>query len=750
MRISRFGKRFLRFGLFAILATAGLWLHSAPAETAQKIITPAERPPMFVLQVGIGKYLHSPTWATLRGAVNDVVEMRKVLESDRYNVPPANIVMLTDEQGTKAKIFEAFQTHLVAEAREHFEKTNRRDAVVMFEFSGHGSQVPDVDGDEDDHLDETLVTYDSEDAPGKNFDITDDEIFALTSELRRYTDNIVYIFDSCHSGSGTRDAEDVRRLPQRKTVPVPVMGVGAATRSGTDKPKDDPDTGVLPPGDDYIVITAARSGELASQRNCFEECGQTKTPIVFGNLTFYLVDELKQARSDTSYRELMENVTRRVVAERPTQTPQLEGDKSRFVFGALGSTEDNFTKIVEPEAKTSNGSRTIKIRTGAMQGVTPGTIISFYDKNVSRFDGVEKIAGGSVTSVTPLESTVRLISPKREVTVADKAVVISPDLGSARLRVNLDIDAAKLSADQKNVVAAVRSGLVGPVNDRESRGVSVADRPTALAGRWDVAVLKDKFSKVAPKSPGGLAGCESKTADADILYLAGKDYVPLYGFCIDATFADEASQTAGANRLEEALIHISRLRSITALSNRLSALKGKITVRPIRLSGEFECKNSRFTATEMTAAVLDSKSGKYLFKPGDVFRFEVTNNSASDVYVTLLDMPPDGSVKVVSPRDRDDEKSGIVIPSNGGKRLLMSDLCRVNDDGKFLETGAFQVSPFLGLESFKLIASSQPTTRDDFAYLAMPKLNRAGQATLSGKSDWTTVETFFQINDTGN
>jgi hypothetical protein len=49
MRISRFGKRFLRLGLFAILATGGLWVLSSPAETAQKIITPVERPPMFVL-----------------------------------------------------------------------------------------------------------------------------------------------------------------------------------------------------------------------------------------------------------------------------------------------------------------------------------------------------------------------------------------------------------------------------------------------------------------------------------------------------------------------------------------------------------------------------------------------------------------------------------------------------------------------------------------------------------------------------
>jgi hypothetical protein len=211
-----------------------------------------------------------------------------------------------------------------------------------------------------------------------------------------------------------------------------------------------------------------------------------------------------------------------------------------------------------------------------MQGVTPGTIISFYDKSVSRFDGVEKIAGGYVTSVTPIESTVRLISPKRELTVADKAVVISADLGSLRLRVNLDLDSAKLSASQRNVIAAVRSGLTErPVSEIEARGVDVSSQPMAATGRWDVAVLKDKFSNVASKSPGGLVGCESKTADDDVLYLAGKDYVPLYRFCIDAAFADEASQSTAAKRIENALVHISRLRSITALSNKLSALKGR-------------------------------------------------------------------------------------------------------------------------------------------------------------------------------
>src|SRR5438552_12393472 len=123
MRISPFNKRFLRFGLFAIIAAVSYCLFPNPAETSERMVPAAERPPMFVLQVGIGKYLHAPTWATLRGSVNDVGEMRKVLESDRYNVPPANIVTLTDEQGTKVKIFESFQNHLIAKAREHVEKT---------------------------------------------------------------------------------------------------------------------------------------------------------------------------------------------------------------------------------------------------------------------------------------------------------------------------------------------------------------------------------------------------------------------------------------------------------------------------------------------------------------------------------------------------------------------------------------------------------------------------------------------------
>jgi hypothetical protein len=758
MRFSLFQKRFYRISLFALAVIAGHWLCGERVATGEHQTHDPVRPPMFVLQVGIGKYMNAPP---LSGSVNDVVEMRKVLEGERYGIPAANILTLTDAQGTKQQIFEAFQKHLIAKAREHFEKTGNKDAVVLFQFSGHGSQVPDVDGDEkDDGKDETLVTYDSRDKTGENRDITDDEIYALTSELRRWTDNIVYIFDSCHSGSGTRDSQEVRRVPERQTVPVAVAGIGSTTRSGGAKPADD-GSSVLPPGDDYIVITAARSGELASQKNCFEECGDARRPVVFGNLTFYLIDELRNARKDTSYRELMENVTRRVTAEKPTQTPQIEGDKSRSVFGSLGSAEDNFIRIAEAGAKKPNGTQSLKIRAGAMQGITIGTIVAIYDKSLPRFDGAEKIASGIVRTVAPLESGIDLMSPKREVTTADKAVVIAPDLGTTRFKVDLDIDAAKLTPVEKKIVAGVRD-LVTPKRPNDKTEIELVTSREGEPARWDAAILKDKFSSVVSKIAGAkldtfrcampAAGDEGALGevgkpDRDVFYIAGRDFVPLYGFCMETSSGDEVAAPA---RLQKALIHLAGLKSINSIANKRSALKGKIVVKPIKLSGEIGCVNSVFKAASLQSQASDISTGYYSFDPGDYFWFEVTNNSNRPLYVALLNTDPNGAVTVFSPRGmRAEEAEGVLIPA-GGKRIVVGDDCRA-DAGTIVEAAVLLASKTPGIDRFKFVFSTDKLKYEDFAYLERPALTRReGAASLASTSDWTTVDTVFQIKDTGN
>ena len=758
MRMLPHKRRFLRIGMLAVVAAVSFWICSARVETKERTFLPEDRPPMYVLQVGIGKYLHAPVWAELRGAVTDVVEMRKVLEGDRYGIPASNIVTLTDAQGTKQQIFEKFRSHLVANAQKHFAtvKDRKKGAVVLFQFSGHGSQVPDKNNDErDDGKDETLVTHDSQDAPGKNFDITDDEIYALTRELAEWTDNIVYILDSCHSGTGTRDSEDVRRLPERKTVPEPVAGVGLTTRSGDTK-KIDGDSGVLPSSDEYIVITAARANELASQKNCFEECGDSRRPVVFGNLTFYLIDELKNARSDTSYRELMENVRRRVVSEKPTQTPQLEGDASRFVFGSLGGREDNFVRVVEAEAKLPNGTRTIKIGVGAMQGVTVRTLVSFYDTTVTRFDGAEKISTGIVSSVAPGESTVDLISPTREITPADKALVVAPDLGSLKLKVDLDVDATKLTVAEKRVVALAR-------NDWGADPMVRFVPPSVGVKKWDVALLKDKFSTVASKiqesaseikcsqpvysdkdavGPGG-------KPDREVFYFAGRDFVPLYRFCMETEFADEA---ASAEVLRKVITQLAAIRSINSIANKRSAMAGKVTVKTIKLEGDLRCTNSRLSATTHKTSVPDAKTGWHAIGPRGAFWFEVTNNSKNNIYVALLNVDPSGSVSVLSPNgNRIQDKDGLMIPP-GGKRIVNGDDCR--GEGSEIESAwVFLASRRAGFEQFKFVFSTEPLLHSHFAGLELPPLpgtQRSGLGSLASSKDWTTFETIFKVTDTSN
>jgi len=68
--------------------------------------------------------------------------------------------------------------------------------LFFMSYSGHGGQVPDTNGDESDHQDETWCLYDGQ--------LIDDELYF---ELSRFAAGvrILVLSDSCHSGTVTRD-----------------------------------------------------------------------------------------------------------------------------------------------------------------------------------------------------------------------------------------------------------------------------------------------------------------------------------------------------------------------------------------------------------------------------------------------------------------------------------------------------------------------------------------------------------------
>lgn len=141
-----------------------------------------------ILSVAVNKYNVAP----LRGCINDsnsMVEFFKGFEAKQ----------LLDEQATKANI--------VKELKVHIESLSDGDHFV-FHYSGHGSQIPCVDGTEDDGLTEILCPFDLINVDGtwtSNY-ITDDELASILS-LANPGVVVQVILDCCHSGTGARSLQ---------------------------------------------------------------------------------------------------------------------------------------------------------------------------------------------------------------------------------------------------------------------------------------------------------------------------------------------------------------------------------------------------------------------------------------------------------------------------------------------------------------------------------------------------------------
>lgn len=91
----------------------------------------------------------------------------------------------------------------------------------LLSYSGHGSQLPDLNGDEDDSSDETWCLYDGQ--------LTDDELFALWG-LFASNVRIFILSDSCHSGTITKEARLSLQLEKDKQERYRAMPIEFAIR----------------------------------------------------------------------------------------------------------------------------------------------------------------------------------------------------------------------------------------------------------------------------------------------------------------------------------------------------------------------------------------------------------------------------------------------------------------------------------------------------------------------------------------
>jgi hypothetical protein len=124
------------------------------------------------------------TNADLSGCVNDVKDWSGVLGANGFGVKT-----FYNEECRKAVMVEAIG-NLITDSLPG-------DTLVI-QYSGHGSFVPDLDGDEPDGVDECLCPHDY-----TNGMLLDDELNKLF-KMKPEGANLLFLSDSCHSGTVSR------------------------------------------------------------------------------------------------------------------------------------------------------------------------------------------------------------------------------------------------------------------------------------------------------------------------------------------------------------------------------------------------------------------------------------------------------------------------------------------------------------------------------------------------------------------
>jgi hypothetical protein len=189
--------------------------------------------------------------------------------------------------------------------------------LVVITYSGHGSWIPDLDDDEPDARDEVLCPYDI----GQNRPLTDDELYDLFAERDRGV-RIVFISDSCHSGTVTRFAA---RAPEA---------------APTQRVRFLPPENFLPPDQLRVAVSRAARRAYGTPRPfggvLLSGCQDTEYSYdaVFNNrpngaFSYFALKTLDTLPDGASYRDWFKAIREYLPAQSYPQTPNLGGSRSQ-------------------------------------------------------------------------------------------------------------------------------------------------------------------------------------------------------------------------------------------------------------------------------------------------------------------------------------------------------------------------------------------------------------------------------------
>ena len=265
--------------------------------------------------IGINRY--QIPGADLSGCVNDVKNLSEALKT-YYGFTDKDLTILTDLKATK-KAMQAAIKKLI--------RSGKKGDVLLLHYSGHGSNVPDDNGDEADKRDEILCPTDLD----WKDTLRDDWLRKTLDKLRKGV-SLTVIMDCCHSGTITRVMNPLESQRKQRFLPCPLDLM--ATESGRKlrgtlraqlgkaprgrKRKSD----VVHAEIQELLITGCRDTQTSADAHIGGSYN--------GALTYYLVESIKEAEGKLTYRELHQRTIAKLKKHDFDQVPQLEGQRTSF------------------------------------------------------------------------------------------------------------------------------------------------------------------------------------------------------------------------------------------------------------------------------------------------------------------------------------------------------------------------------------------------------------------------------------
>lgn len=424
-----------------LLILAGSF-NTLPTEAAEPLDQPGSKR---ALLIGINQYKAVPK---LQGSLNDIDTMRQILLT-RWGFSEKQITVVTDGGATRAGILAALD-RLVRE-------TGPNDTVYVH-YSGHGSQVEDLNGDEaDDHLDETLVPQDGR--SGNIPDITDDELDAIFAKMR--AKKALIVLDSCHSGTATRSL-DIRTRSIPRDTRLDLYRKAEEAKSTT--------RAIVPVVTSrYVVMTGAASHQEALD-------GPVEGRY-HGFFTYSLSKSLSQAGPGASPRDIFSGIERELkriqahFGRSSMPEPQLEAPPNLIESSLFSdaqspggkSSQDAPARLAWLEVVPGQDGM-VTLVNGPLLSAAPGSTWAIYPAGETRFVPGRALAIATVTQTTGKDSLGRVPSQAGKIPSGARAVALLPAPTGQRIPIRiLDVPAERRSVIEDTLKKNIKDvDLVGP------------------------------------------------------------------------------------------------------------------------------------------------------------------------------------------------------------------------------------------------------------------------------------------------